>query len=135
LARQGEHPRPVDAIQMDEVESIYLEYWENARCGNMPPPLDIHVFDVSINSGHVKAIVLLQRALCMPKNLHTGNFGPITRKTLSDRIAADGIDAVCKAYLDERRKFYRNRVALEPSQQRFIGGWLARVDHMERILA
>ena len=122
--------RSVVSIDPFEVEEIYLEYWDSAKCAEIPEPLDLQVFDVSINSGANKAIVLLQRALNMQPDHHTGNYGPITRARVRDAVITGSVGELCKAYLAERRKFYRNRVRLEPSQQAFIDGWMARVDHM-----
>ncbi len=128
----GEPLRDVKTITQEEVQCIYRQYWDAAKCDFIAQPLDLLVFDVSINSGPNKAIVLLQRALGMNEKHHTGNFGPITTRTLATVLSMDGVALLCDRYLRERKRFYNNRVRLDPSQTVFFKGWMNRLDTMAK---
>lgn len=118
--------KPVVEIQEYEVKAIYMAAWLDAGCDRLPEGLDLLVFDVAINSGPAKSIVLLQRALAMEKCHHTGYFGPITAKWLE----VSDIEGLKMKYLRERLKFYNNLVRSDPTQADNINGWLNRLEHM-----
>jgi len=126
--------KPVIDIEPAEIEDIYHVFWTAAQCDRIEPMLDLLVFDAAINSGPAKAIIFLQRALGMQERYQTGNFGPITTRMLSDAITADGTTAICRRYLDIRRKFYHARVRLDPTQASFINGWLSRLDQLGKLI-
>ena len=79
------------------------------------------VFDVAVNSGPRRAVRMLQQAA--GANLVDGIFGPATMKAVAAMAPGDIV-----ARLDvSRRAFYRSLVDRDPSQGRFITGWLNRV--------
>lgn len=90
-------------------------------------PLAEIVFDFYVNAG-ANAIKLLQRVLnelgAQPRLQVDGAFGPGTFAALQ---AADPV-AVYLAYRKGRVDYYRTLVARRPSLQRFLRGWLARVE-------
>ena len=48
----------------DEVLAFYeREYWDDARCGELPEPLDAVVFQLAVNDGPGTAILCLHAAL------------------------------------------------------------------------
>lgn len=53
----------IAALTKEQAAEIYRrDYWEAARCGEMPPPLALVVFDSAVNQGVPRAIQCLQRA-------------------------------------------------------------------------
>ena len=123
--------RSVTQIEQHEVEDIYYRYWQDCRADDLPAPLDLLVFDCAINSGPGKSISLLQRVFGLPE---VGMLGPLTRDAVS-RVVQDGeVIDLCERYIKERRQFYRNRVALDKTQEVFFAGWNNRLDHMAKEL-
>ena len=112
----------VRAIQPDEARAIYhANYWNTVRGGGLPGGVDLVVFDVSVNSGPRRAVRMLQQAV--GANLVDGMFGPATMKAVAEMAPADIVARLDRA----RRAFYRSLVDRDPSQGRFITGWLNRV--------
>ena len=129
--RRGLPSRPVAGIHQTEVEAIYAEYWKDARCGVMPEPLDLVVFDCAINSGAKRAIKLLQYALGIPAD---GVYGRVTADAIHEEVVADGVDHLALLYLFERDGFYRRLVDADPSQEKFLQGWLNRTEHLREMI-
>lgn len=125
LARWRGHPvtvADVMAMEMDEARAIYRAYyWIVVRAGELPSGVDLVVFDVAVNSGPGRAVKMMQRAVAVTAD---GIFGPMTMRAIAAMPAANIVIALDGI----RRKFYRGLVARDPSQSRFIKGWLNRVD-------
>ena len=76
----------VRALQSDEAARIYRGwYWNAIRGDDLPPGLDLAVFDIAVNSGPGRAARLLQAALSVPAD---GIVGPVTLDAArrSDRV-------------------------------------------------
>ena len=76
---------------------------------------------MSVNSGPDRALRMLQQAVGV--NLVDGIFGPATMKAVAAMASTDIVTRLNRA----RRAFYRSLVDRDPSQGRFITGWLNRV--------
>lgn len=117
----------VRALRITEAARIYeLNYWSASGCpGINDERLALCVFDAAVNHGPAKAIKLLQKALGITED---GVFGPLTLKAVhvSDprRVVAD--------YLELRAAFFRRIVENDPTQLKFLKGWLARCRHIAR---
>jgi lysozyme family protein len=111
----------IQTLTLEGAMDIYLQrYWNHAKCDTFQGPLDVLIFDAAVNHGVPKAIKFLQRAL----GLHDdGQFGPGTQSAYD---ACDK-DAMASQYLDQREASYRKIVELNPSQEKFLNGWLSRV--------
>lgn len=87
----------VRALTEAEAREIYLaRYWNVIRGDQLPPGLDLAVFDFAVNSGPRRAARALQRVLNVEQD------GVIGRVTLSAARAADraeAIDALCELRL------------------------------------
>ena len=75
---EGLHPENVKRFYRDR-------YWDVARCGWMPPGVDLMVFDHAVNAGDDCAAVLLQRVLAVDDN---GRVGPQTLGAIKGRDVA-----------------------------------------------
>lgn len=124
--------RPVTDIEPHEVEAIYHEYWHDAHCDRLPNGLDLVVFDMAINSGPSVAIKTLQKILGVDVD---GIFGPQTNAAIREEILIGGLAELIEQYIAARADFYHALVAKDRAQKKFIGGWIARLDHLREVVA
>lgn len=115
----------VRKLQRDDVgdlgwsaASIYAEkYWNPCRCGEMPPGLDLLLFDAAVNHGIGGAKRMLQEALKVKQD---AILGPATMAAIAkaDRVAllcefsairADLYETINKTF---ERGWYRRQFAL-----------------------
>ena len=89
---------------MDEINDQELVNW---------------LFDKGVNMGIQRAYKLLQRALVVDED---GVIGPQTKAHIN---GADPVEllAACR---NEAKRFYTNLALRDPTQSRFLHGWLAR---------
>jgi lysozyme family protein len=103
-------------------------YWDSLHGDEIgDQPLAEIVFDFHVNAGGA-AVKLLQRELnnlgAHPALSVDGAFGPATLRALQ---AADPVELYTR-YKAGRRAFYERLAANDPSQAKFLKGWLKRVD-------
>jgi lysozyme family protein len=124
LAHYRGHPvtaEDVASIDPDEARAIYhAGYWATCRAPELPGGVDLMVFDVSVNSGPGRAVRMLQGALGIEVD---GIFGPVTMRAVASSRPAELIEDLALA----RRRFYYGIVDGDPTQERFINGWMNRV--------
>lgn len=117
----AEHNRPnqdVFKATDEEIVTIYHdEYW-NPWCDLLPSGSDYAFFDMCINGGQHRAIILGQRALGVAAD---GRVGPITRQAIKNALPK----TLLYSFDAEKRAFYAGL-----HQPRFIKGWLNRCDHV-----
>lgn len=127
---RGLAPRSVRSITNEEVADIYdKNFWDRAKCDDLPAGVDYAVFDYSVNSGSSRAIKDLQRTL----NAHAADVLP-------EKLAVDGVPgdrtirgACLAANLDEEgliEAYCKRRMSFLKSLKTFgtFGrGWTRRV--------
>lgn len=103
------------------VEDFYrVEYWGACRCDDMPSGVDYVVFDFAVNAGRGRAAKLLQQSVGVADD---GMIGPGTMaavRRMDPRHILDNFSAA-------KASFYKGLVDRDPSQAKFIKGWLNRV--------
>ncbi len=120
--------RDVKLITDDEVKAVYRTmYWAVAKCGVLPPPLDLYVFDGAVNMGPGRAAKILQGVLGVGAD---GVIGPVTISALQEEVAAGQLDELCNNYLAARLDFYTELAEDDPTQLAFINGWQNRIEHL-----
>lgn len=129
-----------------EALDIYFElYWKPCHAYELAPPLDYIIFDIAVNCGVGRAVMILQQALntILVEHLKVdGKFGDRTR-TAVDRIVACRMDGIVPLGLIlsslcilERVEFYdqitdgvgstaRQRQQ-EVKNRQFLRGWIRR---------
>lgn len=66
----------IPSITLDDAKAIYRrDFWQKLRCGDMPWPIALSVFDAGVNSGPGAAARWLQTAVRVAAD---GAIGPIT---------------------------------------------------------
>lgn len=111
------HPgEDIAGMTMERAGEIYrINYWDKLRCGDMPYPVALCVFDCGVNQGVGRAARVLQGAV---KVTPDGAIGP---KTLA-AIAARDPKALALEIQAQRMMLY----AALPGWGRFGLGWTRR---------
>lgn len=127
---------------VDAVSLYHRCFWQPLACDTFPAPIGEMLFDQAVNGGALAAKKLLQRAInaCAvhlpdsPRIRVDGAIGPATMGALHSVLEHPGLGmpAVAEAYREAARARYRAIVAADPTQKRFLTGWLARADALGR---
>lgn len=99
----------------------------------VPRPFDAALFDQAVNAGTTAAIRILQRALNQfgpPRLAEDAVLGNLTLAKLLE-LKRTGAP-VLQAIRDQAAARYRAIVAADPSQRRFLKGWLRRAQELGR---
>lgn len=120
---EASHPEvDVENLTYDQaVEIYYRAYWVPSRAEMMPVGVGELLFDIKVNGGN--GVRMLQEALCKIgiECVPDGVIGP---KTIAAVLSA-GPEAV-RALCIRRELRYRGIAAADPSQKRFLQGWINR---------
>ena len=118
-------------------------FWLRLDADSWPRPVGEMLFDQAVNGGIVAARKLLQRAInaCLaqyrldtPPLVIDGVLASVTRAAMDAVIAlpAARMPAIIIAYRAAARARYSAIVAANPSQRRFLAGWLRRASELGR---
>lgn len=108
----------IAALSEEQAEAIYeKDFWEKCNCSALPGTLQYIVFDTAVNCGQGTAVLLLQKCAGLKPD---GIMGPETIHAARQVTVAQ--------YAAARKAHYNEIVERNPSQQKFITGWLTRVD-------
>ncbi len=116
---QMSHPDvDISGLTEEQAMNIYAkEYWAPSHCTDLKPELQYMHFDTAVNCGVGAAIKILQRSAEVKDD---GIIDPLTIQ------ASQNINI--NAYAGERIQYYKGIVERDPSQARFLQGWLNRVN-------
>lgn len=134
--------RDVRKLTIGDARYLYLRcFWQALDCESFARPIGEMLFDQGVNGGNHAAKVLLQRALnvCLARTGYNlvevdGRIGSETRAALH-RISdcpRMGVWAIVQAYREVVADRYRAIVRRNPSQAKFLKGWLNRADRLGR---
>lgn len=111
----------ISRLTKEMAKDLYFrDYWLRSNADDMPAPLDIAVFDGAVNHGVRTSVKLLQQVLSVTVD------GIAGRQTLGAIAKHDPRD-LTSSYLSERARYYFRIVAVDPSQAKFLRGWLRRL--------
>lgn len=120
--KHGKPRQSVRLISDDEVQAIYRQnYWNIVQGDELPPGIDLAVFDFGVNSGPARGIRYLQTVLGVTAD---GHMGPVTIKAAAD---ADPVATVKKLMVD--RRAFLNKI---PHRKPFLKGWMRRCAGVEQ---
>lgn len=104
-------------LTLDRAKQLYKrDFWDKAKCDQLPDGLRFHVFDVSVNSGVSRGVKTLQQALGV------NDDGIIGNQTINAAKSQNAHEVLIK--------FYSFRIAFYTSLntfQAFGKGWMNRV--------
>lgn len=126
-------------LTMSEAISLYYRcFWDRNQLETFCEPIGEILLDQEVNDGTAGGNKLLQRAInaCTAhiagvERLNVdGDLGDKTKAAMAEVLShpALGMPALVEAYREAAKARYRAIVAADPSQQRFLNGWLARAD-------
>ena len=114
-------------LTLEDAKKIYYrDFWQKGRFEEIRDDLvSTQLFDLSVNLGIRAAVIVLQRALrSVGKTVQEdGLMGP---ETLLATMYSEP-RCLLAAIKSEAAGYYRQIVAKNPSQQKFLKGWLNRV--------
>ena len=118
-------PGEMKALTQETVKPFYKAmYWDKVKGDNLPAGVDYAVFDFAVNAGVGRAAKFLQRAVGAVDD------GVIGSGTLGLVAKADP-QKLLDNFADQKQGFYNGLATKNPSQQKFLKGWLARVNHVQ----
>jgi len=102
-------------------ELYYEHYWNPMRLGNIwtKDSAVLEIFDMGVNAGKKRAIRMAQKIVMTATD---GVMGPITG------TAIDQYHGFVEKYKEARRAYYRDIAKRRPKNQKFLNGWLNRVE-------
>ncbi|MGH9434445.1 MAG: glycoside hydrolase family 108 protein [Terriglobia bacterium] len=121
--------QPVTGVTPAEAQGLYRTmFWNAAHCPDLLGHLAIVHFDWAVNHSPRGAIETLQQALGVTAD---GLWGSKSAAA----CAATNEDDLVSSYLMLRTQWYQNRVADDPTQAKFLNGWLNRVAQLRTYVA
>jgi lysozyme family protein len=125
IGRPVEHGE-MHALTKEMVEPFYkANYWDKCHCDELPIGLDYAVFDFAVNGGVKRAAKFLQQAVGVEAD------GSIGAGTVAAAQAVSPQDAI-EAFSQAKKDFYNGLAEKNPTQQKFLHGWLNRVAQVEQ---
>ena len=116
----------IKSLTRDQARQIYfVDFWMKAKCEQIDDEnIATKFFDLAVHTGIPQAVKLIQRALraAGEQVAEDGIIGPITLSAINK---ADPTDLLA-ALKSEAAGLYRLIAQANPSQQKFINGWLNR---------
>jgi lysozyme family protein len=134
-----------DIRALKPIDAMYLFqrcFWNRLGCDDLPRPLGEALFDQAVNGGMTAARKLLQRAInatypaCMlAKPLKVDGVVGIATRSLLDMVLAQpgcGMPLLIQEFREAAAARYLGIVGADPSQRRFLDGWLRRARELGR---
>jgi lysozyme family protein len=124
IAKKSHTEIDVTHLAWDTAKAVYFaNYWLNAKCDKLNGHLAALHFDGAVQHGPSTAAKFIQRAAGITAD---GVIGPNSLSIINSK----DVFSICNDVCDQREKFYKNIVDQDPSQQKFLAGWLRRVTEM-----
>ena len=129
VAQKANPELNIAELDWEGASKVYEQkYWLAGKCDKLPEKVAFAHFDACINHGVKQATALLQRAIGAAED---GVLGP---KTL-EAVNKLNPEYVVTEQLKKRRELFKFICMKNPSQSKFLAGWLARCDSVQKALA
>ena len=111
------------SLTIDQIMPLYHAwYWQPVRADELPGGLDFVIFDIAVNSGPVRAVKMLQKAINELGRIHIRVDGVIGPKTLSAARKINVFDLINEVG-NTRLWFYFDLSTFKT----FGRGWMSRL--------
>lgn len=143
LDNDGDGDVDADDIRLvteQQARVLYVEdFFLTPRLHLLPWGLQAFHFDFAVNSGTGRAIIELQDTLnalredsvILDSNaplIADGRIGPRTLAAVNSAVQALGLDGFMHRLVDNRIAYVRGIVHRDPSQSKFLRGWINRIE-------
>jgi len=119
--RDGE----MKALTVKDVKPFYKKvFWDKLCCDSLPDGVDYAVFDFGVNAGTSRSAKFLQKAVGAVPD---GAIGPATLSKVKSMDSAE----LLQSFSNQKTDFYISIVERNPTQKKFLKGWLNRVAHVQ----
>jgi len=127
---------PLDVMELStrEAEEIYYHsYYIKPEIHKIPEIYQHFVLDSAINHGQKRAIKILQLEL-IEQGFPAVADGIIGKETIGccNRVAEKVGTEFINGLIERRKKFYQSIVKNNPSQSRFLDGWINRANSFKQ---
>jgi lysozyme family protein len=118
---QNKNPNvDVPNLDLNTAMQVYFNgYWVQGACDRITIPITIFQFDMCVNNGISRAGKILQQAVGATID---GNVGPATLAKVNQQDS----ETLVKSLSVIREDRYKTIVQNDPSQAKFLAGWLRR---------
>jgi lysozyme family protein len=124
VAKNANTDLNITKLTWEQAKAVYYaRYWIAGKCDQLPPRLAVLHFDGCVNHGVNRANMFLQRAAGVQPD---GKVGPVTLARIKTLNVMTLLSSVCT----QREQFYKAIVANNPSQSKYLTGWLRRITEM-----
>jgi len=124
VAKNANTDLDITKLTWDQAKAAYYtRYWLAGKCEQLPSRVAVLHFDGCVNHGVNRANMFLQRAAGVQPD---GKIGAVTLA----RVKAAPVMTLLNSICNQREQFYRNIVVSNPSQSKYLVGWLRRITEM-----
>ena len=130
----------IRGLNIAHAQDFYArEFWTSTGISQLPEPFDAAIFDQAVNDGVVAAVKLLQQAhnalapavIGGARSLQVdGQLGAVTRAEIDRVVNLGQGHALLLMLRTETAHRYIAIASADPSQRRFLGGWLTRAEEL-----
>ena len=118
-------PGEMKTLTRSDVKPFYKKmYWDKVRGDDLPQGVDYAVFDFAVNAGPGRAAKFLQQSVGATPD---GAIGPGTMALVAKTTPTD----ILQKFAQQKEAFYNSLAEKNPTQQKFLTGWLSRVAHVQ----
>ena len=115
--------------QVEAIEIYHTDYWLKMNLdGINDKNLVLQIFDMGVNAGIRTAIKMIQRLVDVKADGFIGKESE-TKINGYPNYSSSMTSSLTQLYQQERKKYYCTLARRRPELQRFLGGWLSRVDN------
>jgi len=106
------------------------DFWDKCRCGQMPFPLAVIIFDQAVNTGVRTAARMLQKHVGAKTD---GVIGPNTLSKVLIKFNRNPTWFIA-SYLGKRSRYYHDISVKNPTLEKFINGWFNRLFELQQFI-
>lgn len=123
--------KDIRSLKKDDAIFIYWTNFWKPLYDILPEKVGMKMFDVAVNAGDKRSNIILQKAV-------NALGGKLTEDGLIGKVTIDSankIDAekLLNEYCNQQANFYKAIVAKNPSQKKFLNGWLNRASWKPKV--